>query len=550
MSGHDVAQDAALPSDGEEPARLNERVASMRAVLIRMLQDVVRLESRLDTSHAAQMVDANEQLLVTALSAQAEAAAAAHQLKEVSRSAELDALTQLPNRLLLLDRLGHAIANARRHSNRLAVLFLDVDNFKQINDTLGHTVGDTVLMRVARCLEDSVRAGDTVSRLGGDEFVIVLTELSEPADAALIAEKMMAALAVPSRQGGDDQALTVSIGISLYPDDSAEPGVLIDLADAAMYDAKRAGLGQVAFHRQAGPVTPAPAPRAHVERLPPVAHYELALAEHERRHAELCEANERLLLSALDAQALQAAAEQARGRQAAFVAAVAQELRDPRAPIHIASAMLGRLPGDELLLPRVQAIVDQHASQLARLLGDLFDASRAGPGSFALEPCENDLASVLSDATQSRHRVMEERGQHFEMRLPEGMPTVRGEHARLVQVFENLLDNASRFTPDGGTITLSVRALDDSVETTVADSGIGISTHALPRVFDPFEQDERALGFNGVGLGIGLTVVRALVEAQGGTVEAHSAGSGQGSRFVVTLPRFQPLASGGVVSSR
>jgi diguanylate cyclase len=121
---------------------------------------------------------------------------------------------------------------------------------------------------------------------------------------------------------------------------------------------------------------------------------------------------------------------------------------------------------------------------------------------------------------------------------------VLGDHARLEQVVRNLLDNASQYTPDLGRIQLSLAIKGSAVELTVSDSGIGITAQVLPTIFDPFAQDIPAIGFRSIGLGIGLTVVRALVEAHGGSVVARSAGVGQGSQFTVTLPLAQatPIA--------
>jgi diguanylate cyclase len=264
---------------------------------------------------ASTLVEANEQLVLAMLRAHTDAEAAAQTLKEVSRSAERDALTGLPNRVLLLDRLALAIASAKRHRARLALLFLDIDKFKQINDTLGHAVGDEVLKGAADGLVSSVRGADTVSRHGGDEFIILLTDLSQASDAVPIAEKVIAALDAPSRVGDHVFRLAASIGISIYPDDGEDADTLIDRADAAMYRAKRQGLGRFVFHGE----TPA------IERnlKPPVLEslqqsslqYELALAEHERRHAQLREANEQLVLAALSARELQVAAEEALQRQ-------------------------------------------------------------------------------------------------------------------------------------------------------------------------------------------------------------------------------------------
>ena len=155
--------------------------------------------------------------MIAALRAQTEAVTMALALDEVSHSAHLDPLTQLPDRLLLLDRFAHAMAAARRRGHRLALLFVDLDGFKQINDTLGHAAGDGVLKRMANRLLSSVRAVDTVSRRGGDEFLILLDEVSHPHDAAQIADKLIAALDAPIPVGDQLLRLTASIGISIYP---------------------------------------------------------------------------------------------------------------------------------------------------------------------------------------------------------------------------------------------------------------------------------------------------------------------------------------------
>lgn len=163
--------------------------------------------------------------------------------------AEHDALTDLPNRLLLNDRLARSIALARRHGRRLAVLFLDCDRFKHINDTLGHAIGDQVLRSVARRLATCVRESDTVSRHGGDEFLILLPEVDQPEDAGLIAEKIVASVAEPYQVAGHELTLTASVGIALYPEDGQDAQTLIMRADAAMYHAKNSGRNRVGFYR-------------------------------------------------------------------------------------------------------------------------------------------------------------------------------------------------------------------------------------------------------------------------------------------------------------
>ena len=161
--------------------------------------------------------------------------------------AQHDFLTNLPNRLLLNDRIAQAIILAGRKGTQLAVLFLDLDNFKHINDSLGHAAGDKLLQSVAQRLCSCVRGSDTVSRQGGDEFVILLAESRNGADAALTAEKIFAALAVPHAVGELELHMTTSIGISVFPADGTDAEDLIKSADTAMYCAKEKGRNNYQF---------------------------------------------------------------------------------------------------------------------------------------------------------------------------------------------------------------------------------------------------------------------------------------------------------------
>jgi diguanylate cyclase (GGDEF)-like protein/PAS domain S-box-containing protein len=160
---------------------------------------------------------------------------------ELSRLAQYDPLTNLPNRALFNDRLSHAIALAHRQGAHLAVLFVDLDRFKDVNDSFGHAVGDTLLQSVAHRLLTCVRSSDTVSRRGGDEFVMLLSQAECVADAAVTAERVTAALVAPLRVADRDLQVTASIGISVYPDDAQEAETLINAADAAMYHVKENG---------------------------------------------------------------------------------------------------------------------------------------------------------------------------------------------------------------------------------------------------------------------------------------------------------------------
>jgi len=519
--------------------RLQAQIEQASDRLDHLLAEIADAEHMLDASHATQLVvDANEQLVVASLQAQSAVEVAERALEDVSHQAEHDVLTELPNRMLLMDRLAQAIAAAKRHDAMLAVLFLDLNNFKQINDTLGHAVGDDVLRRAADCFVSAVRAEDTVSRHGGDEFLILLTEISEAADAVLVAGKVIAALGTPHRIGDHVLRLTASIGISVYPEDGIDPDALIARADAAMYRAKKHGLGSFVFHgeellRERRVEAPA------LDSLQkPLAHFGHSLAEHERRHGQIRDANEQLILSALGARELGAAAERAHQQQTAFLAVLAHELRNPLTPIRTAAALLSHVGADEL--PRMQAIIERQVAHMSRLIGDLFDASRVETGKLRLERQRVDMTAILDEAIAICRPAMDIRMQHFGVLVPACTLDVDGDPVRLVQVVSNLLDNASKYTPNGGEIALSVVVSEGTLVINVSDTGIGISAEGLTKVFEPFVQDAHATGFNGFGLGIGLTVVRELVEAHGGTVVASSRGNDRGSQFVVTLPLLGP----------
>lgn len=161
--------------------------------------------------------------------------------------AQHDSLTDLPNRVLLRDRLSHAMSLAHRRRRQMAVLFLDIDRFKHVNDSLGHLIGDRLLQSVARRLLGCVRRSDTVSRQGGDEFVIILSEINRAQDAALSAEKMLQTLAVPYHIDQHELRVTGSIGIVIYPDDGADADMLLNNADIAMYHAKDQGRNNYQF---------------------------------------------------------------------------------------------------------------------------------------------------------------------------------------------------------------------------------------------------------------------------------------------------------------
>ena len=517
-------------------AAVRRQIHVAREMLAQLRQTILDTVSTADSNAASPLRAVNEQLVCSVLKAQADADDCNRTLGEVSRAAGHDALTALPNRVLFRDRLEQAIAQAHRHGTRLAVLFVDLDNFKQINDTLGHAIGDQVLQQAASRLAGCIRDSDTVGRHGGDEFLVLLTDVNLPVDADAIAGKIAATLDTPSHIGNNILRLSASIGISLYPDDGDEADMLIDRADAAMYLAKRRGAGH-SLSPDAMPAgrQPAPAPRFATLRPPPRLTDE-GLGELQHYFGQLREANEQLVKAAISAQISQGDAERAQREQIQFLAQLSHELRSPLGPILMAADLMGRLPTAEL--PRFQAIIEREIAHITRLVSDLLDVGRINSGKMSLERRTMRMTEIVADAVNACRPAMEARQQHLEVHLPSSSATLQGDPVRLAQVVRNLLDNASKYTGEGGHITLSLVEPEGCFVLTVADDGIGIAANALLTIFDPYVQEEAAVRFNRAGLGVGLAVVRELVEAHGGTVVATSAGSGMGSQFVVTLPRF------------
>ncbi|MEP6906344.1 MAG: GGDEF domain-containing protein, partial [Gemmatimonadales bacterium] len=174
--------------------------------------------------------------------------AAITEQEQAARHASLhDVLTGLPNRVLFKDRLEHGIAQAKRHEWVLAVMFVDLDKFKSINDSHGHDVGDSVLKTVSHRLKDGTRSGDTVSRIGGDEFIYLMMEIRDEASVAMVAGKIIDAIQAPMNISLSEPAFEVSIrasiGISMFPKDGTTADALITRADMAMYDAKQSKSG-------------------------------------------------------------------------------------------------------------------------------------------------------------------------------------------------------------------------------------------------------------------------------------------------------------------
>ncbi len=516
----------ALASSRLEVGALRSEVAALRLALARDHQDTSSIA-------AADMLEANEHLVLAAVSAATRAETAKSNLADLTQSSQHDALTGTPNRMLMLDRLEKAIALARRQNTHVAVLFVDLDRFKSINDSHGHAAGDEALQLAARRLESAVRESDTVCRVSGDEFIVLLASLSLSA-AARVAGKILSALSAPAMVGTHEIALSASIGIAVYPDDGEDAVTLISRADKAMYESKELALGKFrAASRHQESALSAQEQAAESMRAAVVA---LAKSADDAQRANTVEANQRLVISMLDAQQSGESAAAAHLQQIKFMAMVAHELRDPLAPIKIAAELIARTGADPALITKAQQIIKRQVNQLSRLVEDLLDGSRASTGKFHLLRITIDLVDILNQAVETCRPHTTGRRQTLDFQAPSGPIMLRGDSMRLSQIFVNLLENASKYTDEGGSIRLATDVIDGWVAITVSDNGIGISADVLSAVFDLFVQEPLARARHNGGLGIGLTVVRQLVEAHGGTVTAHSDGKDLGSTFIVRLP--------------
>jgi signal transduction histidine kinase/CheY-like chemotaxis protein len=227
-----------------------------------------------------------------------------------------------------------------------------------------------------------------------------------------------------------------------------------------------------------------------------------------------------------------------------FLATLAHELRNPLAPIRNALESMKLAPDDRRVGESARELMERQLAQMVRLIDDLMDLSRVSRGIVELRRSRLSLAAALRDAVETSRPTIEHFGDELVVSLPDEDLVIHGDPTRIVQVFANLLNNAAKFTPRGGHITLTLARIDaGTAAVSVRDDGVGIPTDLLDRVFDMFAQLDRSHTQLGGGLGIGLTLVRRLVEMHGGTVAARSAGPGTGSEFVVRLPLAAPAAA-------
>lgn len=225
-------------------------------------------------------------------------------------------------------------------------------------------------------------------------------------------------------------------------------------------------------------------------------------------------------------------------RKDEFLAMLAHELRNPLAPIRNAAHTLGLLGSPDDRVQWVSGVIERQVGLMTRLVDDLLDVSRITSGKIALQREPVAIGAVIAQAVEAARPPAESRQETLEVEVAPDVGWVDGDQARLVQVVGNLLDNAIKYTEEGGHIRLHAQALGDEVVIAVRDTGVGIPADLLPHVFDLFTQADRSLERRQGGLGIGLTLVRRLVEMHGGRVEATSDGPGHGSEFSIRLPRL------------
>jgi PAS domain S-box-containing protein len=225
-------------------------------------------------------------------------------------------------------------------------------------------------------------------------------------------------------------------------------------------------------------------------------------------------------------------------RKDEFLATLAHELRNPLAPIRNGIEVLKHAPADPVAGRAVLEMMDRQLAQMVRLVDDLLDVSRISRGKIELRTEPVELSAAIRNALETNRQAIEAAGHELVVDVPAEKILVEADLTRLSQVLANLLDNAAKYTPHGGRITLSVEAGADEVGVRVRDNGIGIPEHMIGQVFDLFTQVDGSLEKSQSGLGIGLTIVKRLVEMHGGRVAAHSEGPGKGTEFIVRLPRL------------
>ncbi len=228
-------------------------------------------------------------------------------------------------------------------------------------------------------------------------------------------------------------------------------------------------------------------------------------------------------------------------RKDEFLAMLAHELRNPLAPISSAAQLLRMLFANEPKIKQASEVISRQVTHMTHLIDDLLDVSRVSRGLATINRVDVELGAVLREAVEQVTPVVDAKGHRLELDIAAQAMTVCGDRTRLIQIAANLLNNAAKYTPDGGALRASLRQQGEMAVLQVQDNGIGIGPDLLPAVFDLFTQAQRTPDRAQGGLGLGLALVKKLVELHGGAVEARSDGAGQGSTFTVRLPLLQNL---------
>ncbi|HEX5503731.1 MAG TPA: diguanylate cyclase [Thermomicrobiales bacterium] len=516
----------------------------------------------------------NERLLLASLREQELAAEARRLAEALEHRALHDALTDLPNRALFLDRLGQAVLAAGRERTTFAVLFLDLDHFKAVNDRLGHHAGDLLLRQVAARLQGALRDSDTVARLYGDEFAALLPR-DDAAGAAVVARQILRALAPPFALHGQPHQVRASIGIALYPAHGTTADALMRAADGAMYLAKRgdSGYAMAGFGRDrrdsaspewvGRPAGPGASPDAPLTFASPAARLlgegEAAFLGRDARAtlgtpgaaagpAPLDDGRVAGTVVAFHDSADSAARRRAAGEHAAhlaqleaalafrarFLAITAHELGTPLTALtgH-AQALLrrARLQGDAELLAALAAI-DRQADRMARLLADLVGVARV-EGGLAVDLRAVHLPTLVAETVAAVALATPDFALRLEVQA--GDAWVRGDRRRLQQVLTTLLTNAVRYSPRRREAEISLRRDGDRAVVAVTDYGIGIPVAQQALVFEPYFRAANVARDADAGQGQGLFISKAIVDRHGGILDLVSA-EGLGSTFSLSLP--------------
>ncbi len=528
---------------------LDAQALLVRTELAALSSTLATVQQALDVDRIAELLAAKEQLVRAALLADSIAEDALRSLAERSMSRQSDPSIPAGSPSTRVMELESAVAAARRRQTPLAVIVVGWEGATDLSGTPTPAVGEAVLRAVTHRLQSVLRRADTLSGEAGEACLTLIAELAQINDVALIAARLLAALVVPLQVDGRQLRLTARLGIALYPLDGPDASLLLGRAKAAMRRAQQEPADAVKYASDLGALAgeaPGPAaPRAPlVPPAPAVSGAPIATAlQAQALSQDLREANERLVIAAVHSLQQQSEAQdEARELQVRFLAMVAHELRNPLLPIRSAAELLFKARNDEALLARLQGVIKRQVIQMARLVDDLLDASRITSGKYRLERERVDLMAVLRVARDACQPAIELRHQTLGWDVVDESLALDADPVRLAQVFSNLLDNASKYTPQGGAVALAVVAHDGVAQITVSDDGRGIAATAMPHIFELFAQDPRTVAMGRGGLGIGLAVVRELVESHGGTIAAHSAGEDLGTRMVVTLPLTASLA--------